>query len=95
MILGALRLFKSLSGYHYRTILITTIMPVIGPLVIAYFAPGGLLLQVVFYVVALFVWSLCVVLAVALMVSRDWSEAVHFVEQQIAALSDQQTRGTT
>ena len=87
MILGALRPFRSLSGYHYRTILITTILPVIGPLVIAFLAPGGLLLRVVLYVAAFLVWSLCVVLAVASMVRRDWSEAEHLVEQQIATVS--------
>ena len=41
MILGALWLFRSLSGYHYRTILLTIPLPVIGPPVIAYFGCGG------------------------------------------------------
>ena len=35
MILSALRLFKSLSVYHYRTIVITILLPVIGPPTIA------------------------------------------------------------
>ena len=92
MILGALRLFRSLSGYHYRTIFITTILPVIGPLVIAFLAPGGLLLQIVLYVAAFLVWSLCTVLAVASMVRRDRSEAEQMVEPQMAELSDQINR---
>ena len=38
MILGALRLFKSLSAYHYIAILITIFVPVIGPPAVDYFA---------------------------------------------------------
>ena len=89
MILGALWLFRSLSGYHYRTILLTILLPVIGPPVIAYFGPDYLLLQVSLYVAAFLVWSLFAVLAVALMVRRERSEAEQLVAEQITALSSQ------
>ena len=91
MILGALRLFKSLSAYHYRMILITIIVPAIvpvtGPLVIACLAPGGLRLQVALYVAAFLVWSIIVVLAVASMVRSEKSEAKQMLTQLSAGLS--------
>ena len=92
MILGALRLFRSLSGYHYRTILLTILLPVIGPPVIAYFGPDYLLLQVILYVAAFLVWSLFAVLAVASMVRRERSESEQLVAQQMEALSGQINR---
>ena len=97
MILGALRLFKSLSAYHYLAILLTVIFPVIGPRLVAYIAPDCLLLRAIVYVAAFLLWSLWAVLAVAWMVRRDWSEAEQLVEPQIAIAfrPDQQSRGAT
>ncbi len=41
MILSALRLLRSLSGYHYRTIILTVLLPILLPtlfsLAISYF----------------------------------------------------------
>ena len=86
MILSALRLFRSLSRYHYRTILLTVLLPGIGPPAIAYFAPTLLVLQVLLYVGAFIVWSVLAVLAVASMLRRDRSEAEQLITQQIGAL---------
>ena len=88
MILSALRLFRSLSGYHYRTIIITILLPVIGPPMIASFAPDLLALQVSLFVVVFVAWTVCAVLAVAHMLRRDMSEAEQRVDQQAKALSD-------
>ena len=92
MIIRALQLIRSLSRYHYRTILLTILLPVIGPPVIAYYGPDCLLLQVILYVAAFLVWSLFAVLVVASMVRRERSEAERSVAQQIAALSVQISR---
>ena len=89
MILSALRLFRSLSRYHYRTILLTVLLPVIGAPMIAYFGPDCLVLQVILYVAAFLVWSVLAVLAVASMLGRDRSEAEQLVAQQNEALSGQ------
>ena len=88
MILSALRLFRSLSRYHYRTIVITILLPVIWPAMIAYFGPD-LVLQVILYVAAFLVWSVFAVLAMASMLRRDRSEAEQLVAQQKEALSGQ------
>ena len=53
MILSALRLFRSLSRYHYRVIIVTILLPVIWPPMIAYFGPDCLILQVILYVAAI------------------------------------------
>ena len=89
MILSALRLFKSLSRYHYRTIFITILLPVVGSPMIAYFGPEGLPLQVTLYIAAFFVWSVIAVLAVASMLTKDRSEAAQLVAQQVEELSCQ------
>jgi hypothetical protein len=89
VILGALRLFKSLSAYHYLAILLTVIFPVIGPRLVAYIAPDCLLLRAIVYVAAFLLWSLWAVLAVAWMVSRERSEAEQFVAPKIELLSRQ------
>ena len=89
MILAALRLFRSLSGYHHRTILLTVLLPAIGPPAIAYFAPTPIVLQVVFYVAAFLVWSVLAVLAVASMLRRDRSESDQLLAKQFEELSGQ------
>ena len=89
MILGALRLFRSLAGYHFRTIILTVLLPAIVPAVIAYFAPDSIALRVIFYVAAFLVWSVSAVLAVAAMLKRDRSGAEQMVSQKIEALSAQ------
>ena len=89
MILSALRLFRSLSRYHYRTILLTVLLPVIGPPMIAYFGPNCLVLQVILYVAAFLVWSVLAVLAVASMLRRDRSEAEQQMAQEFEELSGQ------
>ena len=89
MILGALRLFRSLSGYHYRTIFLTVLLPAIVPAVIAYFAPELLVLRVIFYVAAFVVWSASAVLAVASMLRGDRSDSERLVDQNVEALSSQ------
>ena len=89
MILAALRLIKSLSGYHYRTVFITVLLPAIIPAVVAYLAPDPAVLRVVFYVAAFFVWSVLAVLAVASMLNRDRSQAEQLVAHQIEGLSEQ------
>ena len=57
MILGALRLLGSLSGYHHRTTILTILLPAIGPASLAFFAPESLALQIILYVAAFAVWS--------------------------------------
>ena len=57
MILSTLQLLGSLSLHHYRTIIVTILLPVIGPPMIAYFGPDSFILQVIFYVAAFVVWS--------------------------------------
>ena len=83
MYLSALRLFKSLSSYHYRTIILTMLLPVIGPPMIAYFGPDRLVFQVTLYLGAFLVWSVFAVIAVASMLGRDRSEAEYQVAQQV------------
>ena len=92
MFLSALRLFKSLSGYHYRTIILTMLLPVIGPPMIAYFGPDRLVFQVILYFGAFLIWSVFAVIAVASMLGRDRSEAEHLVAQQVEGLSGQISR---
>ena len=87
MVLRVIRLFKSLTRYHYIAIFITILLPVTGPGCIADIGREYQLKQEMLDVVALFIWSIWVVLAVALMVRRDRSEAKQMVEPQIAALS--------
>ena len=92
MILSALRLFGSLSGYHYKTIILTILLPAIGPASLAFFAPESLALQVSLYIAAFAVWSILAVLAVASMLRRDRSEAEQLVARQIEGLSGQASR---
>ncbi len=96
MILGTLRRFKSLSGYHYRmivfTILLPALVPAIAPRIIAYFAPDLLVPLDIFYAAAFVVWSGLAVLAVASMLKRDRSEADQLAEQKLEALSSQTSR---
>ena len=89
MILSALRLLGSLSGYHYRTVILTILLPAIGPASLAFFAPESLALQVILYIAAFAVWSILAVLAVASMLRRDRSEAEQLAAQQIEGLSGQ------
>ena len=89
MILSALRLFRSISRFHYRTIIFTMLLPVIGPPIIAYFGPDHLALQVILYVAAFLIWSVFAVLAVASMLGRDRSEAEQLVAKQLDALRSQ------
>ena len=87
MILSALRLFRSLSSYHYRTIILTVLLPAIWSPTIAYFGPDSLVLQFVLYMAAFLVWSVLAVLAVASMLKGDRSEAEQLLAQQVEALS--------
>ena len=89
MILSALRLLRSLSVYHYRTIIIATLLPAIGPTAIAYFLPTALVLKVVLSVCAFLLWSVLAVLVLASMLRRDRSEAEQEVAQQVEVLSEQ------
>ena len=89
MFLSALRLFRSLSGYHYRMIIITILLPVIGPPAIANFGPDLLVLQVVFYVSGFFGWTVCAVLAVASMLRTDKSGSSQIVAEKFEAFSGQ------
>ena len=82
MILSALRLLRSLSGYHYRMIILTVLLPILLPtlfsLASSYF--GLDLVPPILYIPAFLVFSLIVVLAVASMLKKDRSEA----EKQVA-----------
>ena len=89
MILGALRLFRSLSTYHYRTIFLTILLPAIGAQIIAYFGPDYLVLRVILYVATFLVWSVFAVLAVASMLNRDRSEAEQLIAHSLKSLSGQ------
>ena len=89
MILWALRLLRSLSGYQYRTIIITVLLPATVPAVITYFAPDFLVLRVIFYVAAFLAWSVLAVMAVASMLRKDRSEAEQLVDQKLESLSSQ------
>ena len=89
MILGALRLFKSLSYHHYRTVALTVLLPAIVPTVFAYLAPESLMLQVAFYVAGFLVWSVLAVLAVASMLKKDSTEAEQLVDQKLETHSRQ------
>ena len=92
MILSVLRIFRSLSGYHYRMIVLTILMPAIGPPAVAYFSPDLLILRVILYVAAFLVWSVFAVLAVASMLKRDRSGAEQLVSQKVEALTGQISR---
>ena len=81
MILSALRLLRSLSGYHYRTIILTVLLPTLFSLAISYFELD-LVLKIVLIVIVFPVWSVIAVLAVASMLKKDRSEA----EEQVAHL---------
>ena len=86
MILGSLWLFRSLSLYHYRTIIITILLPAIVPTSLAFFCPDILW---VIYVLAFLVWSVVAFLVVASMLKRDRSDAELVLNQNIEALSAQ------
>ena len=88
MILSALRLLRSLSGYHYRTIILTVLLPTLFSLAISYFELD-LVLKIVLIVIVFPVWSVIAVLAVARMLKRDRSEAERQVSQKVEALSVQ------
>ena len=92
MFLSALRLIRSLSGHHYKTIILTVLLPAIGPPAIAYFGPDYLVLRSVLYLAAFLIWSVFAVLAVASMLNRDRSEAEQLVSQKVEALSEQISR---
>ena len=92
MILSALRLFRSLSGYQYRTVILTVLLPAIGPPTIAYFGPDCLVLRSVLYAAAFLVWSVLAVLAVASMLNRDRSEAEQLANEKLESLSEQFAR---
>ena len=87
MILRMLGLLKGLSGYHYRTIVLTMILPVVAPPVIAIYGPDHCVLRIILYVVAFLVWSVLAVLAVAAMLERDRSEAERHVGQKLDELA--------
>ena len=89
MILWALGLSRSLRGHHYRTIIITILLPVIVPPIIVNFGPTSLVLQSIVYAVAFIAWVIWSVLAVASMLKKDQSEAEQQVEQKLNALSGQ------
>ena len=86
MILNALRHFRSLSGYHYRMVVLTILLPAIGPTSLALFGPDHFILRVILYVGAFLVWSVLVVLAVASMLERDKSEAEQLTSPKLEAL---------
>ena len=81
------RLLRSLSGNHYRTILLTVLLPGIAPPIFAYFSPDFFIPKIVLYVVAFLVWAFSSVLAVASMLERDRFEAEQQVAHRIEALS--------
>ena len=87
MILGVLRLFRIPSLYHYRTIIITILLPAIVPLSGGFSAPD--ILRVLFYVLVFLVWSVVTVLSVASMLKRDRSDAELLLNHKIEALSAQ------
>lgn len=89
MILTILRLLKSLSGYHYRTVVLTILLPAVGPVILAFLAPDSFVLQVILYIAAFLVWSLLAVLAVASMLIKDRSEAEQQVDQKFQTISSQ------
>ena len=89
MILSALRLFRSLTGYHYKMIILTILLPVIGFPIIDYFGPDLCVVRVILYVAAFSVWSVSAVLAVASMLRSDSSKAEQQTNQKLEALSDQ------
>ena len=82
-------LLGSLSGYHYKTVIITVLLPAIGPPIIAYFGPEFLVLRFILYAAAFLVWSVFAVLAVASMLNRDKSEAEQLADQKLESLSEQ------
>ena len=84
MILNALRHFRSLSGYHYRMVVLTILLPAIGPTSLALFGPDHFILRIILYVSAFLVWS---VLAVASMLKRDKSETEQLTSPKLEALS--------
>ena len=88
MYLYVRRRFRIPSGYHYIMIIVTILLPVIGTPIIDYFGPDCLVMRSFLYVVAFFLWSAFVVLAVASMLERDRSEVAQLVEQQVGALPD-------
>ncbi len=92
MYLSIRRWLRSLSFYHYKTIGITTLLPVIVTPILAHFGPAPLVLQVIVYAFVFFLWSASAVLAVAYMLTRDKSEAEQLVSQNVDALLEQISR---
>ena len=88
MYLYVRRRFRIPSGYHYIMIIVTILLPVIGTPIIDYFGPDCLVMRSFLYVLAFFLWSAFVVLAVASMLERDRSEVAQLVDQQVGALPD-------
>ena len=89
MVLTALRLFRSLSLYQYRTIILTVLLPAIGSSIIVDSAPDLFLPQPALHMATFLVWSALAVLAVASMLKRDRSDAGQLVDQRLEALSAQ------
>lgn len=86
MILNALHLFRSLSGYHYRTIIFTVLLPAIGPPILASFVFDSLILRTILYAAAFLVWAVLTVLAVASMLTRDRADTERQLNQKVEEL---------
>ena len=89
MVLSALRLLRSLSRYHYRTIILTVLLPAIGFQLIAYLDPDLGVPRPMLYLVVFLLWSVFAVLAVASMLERDRSDAAGSVDRRFGELSAQ------
>ena len=70
-------------------VVLTILLPAIGPTSLALFGPDHFILRVILYVAAFLVWSVLAVLAVASMLNRDRSEAEQLLSQKLEALSTQ------
>ena len=70
-------------------IIVTILVPVILTGAVTYFAVDCLLVRVIIDAGAVLVWSLFVVIVVALMVERDMAEARRLVSQQTSPLAEQ------
>lgn len=89
MILKSALLFRTLSGYHYRTIIITVLLPAIGPAILASFVFDSFILRTILYAAAFLVWAALAVLSVATMLTRDRADTERQISQKVEAISCQ------
>ena len=87
MILKTIERFRSLSGYHWKTIIVTILLPVILPTVFSLHSlEFSLPVRVLLIIGVFFVWAVIAIYTVASMLLHDKTEANHVVNQEVCEL---------